>query len=70
MKSPFPKPKEFVISLVVLMAMVTFCYLAVAEKDIPQELKEVLMFLLGGFVGGKFALSGANGGGAKQPSVK
>lgn len=62
------RPKEVVISLITLMVAMTFCYLAVKDKVTAQALKEVLMFVLGGYFGGKMALSGANGSGPQPPS--
>jgi hypothetical protein len=70
MKNPiqlFKKPKEIVMSLVTLSVTGTFCFLAVAGKITPQDLKEILMFVLGGYFGGKMALSGANGNGTQPP---
>jgi hypothetical protein len=69
----FKRPKELVMSVITLMVSATFCYLAI-RKNIegtnvsPQALKEVLMFVLGGYFGGKLALSGTNGGGPQTPS--
>lgn len=68
MKNPFQKPKEFVMSAITMMVMSTFCYLAIIGTVSPEALEKVLMFIVGGYVGGKFALSGNNGNGVKTPN--
>jgi len=40
------------------MVAATFCYLSIVGKVSAQALKEVLMFVLGGYFGVKAALSG------------
>lgn len=58
MKNLFQKPKELVMSVITLMVAATFCYLSIVGKVSAQALKEVLMFVLGGYFGVKAALSG------------
>lgn len=54
----FSKPKELVMSIIVLGMGATFCYLTWMEIIPATSFEKLFTFVLGTYVGGKFALSG------------